>query len=89
MFFITQQTPQEDVIRAVVKFIVNRCDVNNLLTIGAQVFGSVSDPRVAKFKESVQYFLNGTKDGFLRYKPFPSGLFTFLYVILKIIWVAM
>ncbi|KAG0724596.1 Constitutive coactivator of PPAR-gamma-like protein 2 [Chionoecetes opilio] len=68
-----QQTPQEDVIRAVVKFIVNRCDVNNLLTIGAQVFGSVSDPRVAKFKESVQYFLNGTKDGFLRYKPFPSG----------------
>ncbi|XP_071522180.1 constitutive coactivator of PPAR-gamma-like protein 1 homolog isoform X3 [Panulirus ornatus] len=68
-----QQTPQEDVIRAVVKFIVNRCDVNNLLTIGAQVFGSISDPRVAKFKESVQYFLNGTKDGFLRYKPFPSG----------------
>ncbi|XP_042225130.1 constitutive coactivator of PPAR-gamma-like protein 1 isoform X3 [Homarus americanus] len=68
-----QQTPQEDVIQAVVKFIVNRCDVNNLLTIGAQVFGSVSDPRVAKFKESVQYFLNGTKDGFLRYKPFPSG----------------
>ncbi|XP_068208238.1 constitutive coactivator of PPAR-gamma-like protein 1 homolog isoform X4 [Palaemon carinicauda] len=68
-----QTTPQEDIIRAVVKFIVNRCDVNNLLTIGAQVFGSISDPRVAKFKESVQYFLNGTKDGFLRYKPFPSG----------------
>ncbi|KAK3851415.1 hypothetical protein Pcinc_041934 [Petrolisthes cinctipes] len=68
-----QQTAQEDLIRAVVKFIVNRCDVNNLVTIGAQVFGSVSDPRVAKFKESVQYFLNGTKDGFLRYKPFASG----------------
>lgn len=68
-----QTTSQEDIIRAVVKFIVNRCDVNNLLTIGAQVFGSISDPRVAKFKESVQYFLNGTKDGFLRYKPFPSG----------------
>lgn len=67
------QTAQEDLIRAVVKFIVNRCDVNNLVTIGAQVFGSVSDPRVAKFKESVQYFLNGTKDGFLRYKPFASG----------------
>ncbi|KAK7086333.1 hypothetical protein SK128_018849 [Halocaridina rubra] len=68
-----QTTPQEEIIRAVVKFIVNRCDVNNLLTIGAQVFGSINDPRVAKFKESVQYFLNGTKDGFLRYKPFPSG----------------
>ncbi|XP_047473051.1 constitutive coactivator of PPAR-gamma-like protein 2 isoform X5 [Penaeus chinensis] len=68
-----QQTPQEEVIRAVVKFIVNRCDVNNLLSVGAQIFGSISDPRVAKFKESVQYFLNGTKDGFLRYKPFQSG----------------
>ncbi|CAL4077543.1 unnamed protein product, partial [Meganyctiphanes norvegica] len=68
-----QTTSQEEVIRAVVKFIVSRCDVNNLLTIGAHVFGSVSDPRVAKFKESVQYFLNGTKDGFLRYKPFSSG----------------
>ncbi|XP_053641364.1 constitutive coactivator of PPAR-gamma-like protein 1 homolog isoform X4 [Cherax quadricarinatus] len=69
-----QQTPQEDVIRAVVKFIVNRCDVNNLLTIGAQVFGSVSDPRVAKFKESVQYFLNGRRDGGQRHPPHPHSI---------------
>ncbi|KAL7643504.1 UNVERIFIED_CONTAM: hypothetical protein RMT77_005486 [Armadillidium vulgare] len=67
------QNTEEELIRAVVKFITNNCDVNNLLTIGAQIFGSVSDPRVTKFKESVQYFLNGTKDGFLRYKPLPPG----------------
>ncbi|RXG60522.1 Constitutive coactivator of PPAR-gamma-like protein 2, partial [Armadillidium vulgare] len=67
------QNTEEELIRAVVKFITNNCDVNNLLTIGAQIFCSVSDPRVTKFKESVQYFLNGTKDGFLRYKPLPPG----------------
>ena len=64
--------------RAVANFINHSCDVNNLMTVGAQIFGSMSDPRVVKFKESVQYFLNGTRDGFLQYKPFSQGILRFI-----------
>jgi len=46
---------------------------DNLDTTAVQVFGSSSDKRASKLKQSVQYYLNGTKDGFLRYRPQPTG----------------
>lgn len=47
--------------------------VDNLDSTAIQVFGTASDKRAAKLKQSVQYYLNGTKDGFLRYRPHPTG----------------
>lgn len=32
------------------------------------VFGDLNDLRAAKLKQAVQYYLNGTKDGFLKYR---------------------
>ena len=40
----------------------------NFLNFLLQVFGSSSDPRVYKLCASIQYFLNGTQGGFLRYQ---------------------
>ncbi|XP_006619417.1 constitutive coactivator of PPAR-gamma-like protein 1 [Apis dorsata] len=37
--------------------------------VSQKVFGSLSDPRCSKLRQSVQYYINGTKDGFLHYKP--------------------
>lgn len=33
-----------------------------------EVFGDLNDLRAAKLKQAVQYYLNGTKDGFLKYR---------------------
>lgn len=41
-----------------------------LEVVSQKVFGSVSDPRCLKLRQSIQYYLNGTKEGFfLHYKP--------------------
>lgn len=37
--------------------------------VSQKVFGSLSDPRSSKLRQSVQYYINGTKEGFLHYKP--------------------
>ena len=37
--------------------------------VATQVFGSLSDPRCNKLRQSIQYYVNGTKEGFLHYKP--------------------
>lgn len=38
-------------------------------TVSQKVFSSVTDPRCSKLRQSIQYYLNGTKEGFLHYKP--------------------
>ncbi|XP_057319789.1 constitutive coactivator of PPAR-gamma-like protein 1 homolog isoform X2 [Microplitis mediator] len=36
--------------------------------VAQKVFGSLTDPRCSKLYQSVQYYINGTKEGFLHYK---------------------
>ncbi|XP_020294477.1 constitutive coactivator of PPAR-gamma-like protein 1 homolog isoform X2 [Pseudomyrmex gracilis] len=40
-----------------------------LEVVSLKVFGSASDTRCSKLRQSIQYYLNGTKEGFLHYKP--------------------
>ncbi|XP_011306830.1 constitutive coactivator of PPAR-gamma-like protein 1 homolog [Fopius arisanus] len=35
--------------------------------VAQNVFGSLTDPRCSKLRQSVQYYINGTKEGFLHY----------------------
>jgi hypothetical protein len=70
----------------VAAFVKGLPSIDNLDNVAVQVFGSSSDKRAAKLKQSVQYYLNGTKDGFLRYRPQPTGndvLLLLLYLLLK------
>lgn len=61
--------------------------VDNLDSIAVQVFGTASDKRAAKLKQSVQYYLNGTKDGFLRYRPHPTGKnLKFTCYVMNLLW---
>lgn len=53
---------------------LNDIDVSNDLDeIVRQIFGSDSDSRGPALKQSIQYYLDGTKDGFLKYRPVSSG----------------
>jgi hypothetical protein len=57
--------------------------IDNLDSTAVQVFGTSSDKRASKLKQSVQYYLNGTKDGFLRYRPHPTGKTFKVYILHK------
>lgn len=61
--------PSDVLIKAVVQFVRDLPSVEDLDQVGRNVFGMPSDSRIQKFKQSVQYFINGTKDGYLMYKP--------------------
>lgn len=47
--------------------------------VAMKIFGSLNDPRCAKLRQSIQYYVNGTKEGFLHYKPLKQmkGMFPF------------
>lgn len=67
------QIPIDMLVKNVAGFVKNLPSIDNLDSTAVQVFGSSSDKRASKLKQSVQYYLNGTKDGFLRYRPQPTG----------------
>jgi hypothetical protein len=67
------QIPIDTLVKNVAAFVKNLPSIDNLDSTAVQVFGSSSDKRASKLKQSVQYYLNGTKDGFLRYRPQPAG----------------
>lgn len=46
---------------------------SNLDEVVLQILSSDSDPRAQDLKRSIQYYLDGTKDGFLRYRSVSSG----------------
>lgn len=62
------KTSVEQTIKTIANFVRELPSVE-LNVISQKVFNSASDPRCSKLRQSVQYYLNGTKEGFLHYKP--------------------
>lgn len=62
------KTSVEQTIKTIANFVKELSSVE-LDVVSQKVFGSVSDPRCSKLRQSIQYYLNGTKEGFLHYKP--------------------
>lgn len=53
---------------------------SNLDEVVVQILGSDSDPRAQDLKRSIQYYLDGTKDGFLRYRSVTSGECSLIWI---------
>ncbi|KAL2731377.1 constitutive coactivator of PPAR-gamma-like protein 1 [Vespula squamosa] len=64
----TNKTSIEQTIKTIANFVRELPSVE-LDVVSQKVFGSLSDPRCSKLRQSVQYYINGTKEGFLHYKP--------------------
>ncbi|VVC89410.1 unnamed protein product [Leptidea sinapis] len=62
-----QQVPPEGLIKTIGQFVrdLPSSDIDGACI---EIFGDLNDLRAAKLKQAVQYYLNGTKDGFLKYK---------------------
>ena len=59
----------EVITRAVVNYVRTLVNVDHIEALGAEIFGSCSDPRVAKLKEVVDFYNSGTEDGYKKLKP--------------------
>lgn len=62
-----QQVPPETLIKTVGQF-VKDLPSSDVDAACIEIFGDSNDLRAAKLKQAVQYYLNGTKDGFLKYR---------------------
>ncbi|XP_072940583.1 constitutive coactivator of PPAR-gamma-like protein 1 homolog isoform X2 [Epargyreus clarus] len=62
-----QQTPPETLIKSVCQF-VRDLPSSDIDAACIEIFGDLNDLRAAKLKQAVKYYLNGTKDGFLKYR---------------------
>jgi hypothetical protein len=70
---------QKDLINAILTFVRSLESVDDLDVVGKQAFklSTALTGKVTSFKQSVQYYLNGTQDGFLKYRPKLLGDFAF------------
>lgn len=59
----------EVLVKTVASFIKTLDSSDNLDSVASEVFGAAGDKRSSKLKQSVQYYMNGTKEGFLNYRP--------------------
>ncbi|XP_065572415.1 constitutive coactivator of PPAR-gamma-like protein 1 isoform X2 [Artemia franciscana] len=58
----------KQLIPAVANFVRDLASIDSLTLVGASVFGSSADPRVAKFQKCVYYYMNGTSDSFRKFQ---------------------
>ncbi|CAB0010324.1 unnamed protein product, partial [Nesidiocoris tenuis] len=58
-----------EAVKAVAAF-VRSLQTKELDDLGTEIFGAVGGERAAKFKQAVQYYKDGTKSGFLRFRPY-------------------
>ncbi|RVE47107.1 hypothetical protein evm_008291 [Chilo suppressalis] len=66
---ITQkkQVPPETLVKSICQF-VRDLPSSDVEAACIEIFGDLNDLRAARLKQAVQYYLNGTKDGFLKYR---------------------
>ncbi|KAJ0179851.1 hypothetical protein K1T71_004442 [Dendrolimus kikuchii] len=62
-----QQVPPETLVKNVCQY-VRDLPTSDIDAACIDIFGDLNDLRAAKLKQAVQYYLNGTKDGFLKYR---------------------
>ncbi|XP_037299637.1 constitutive coactivator of PPAR-gamma-like protein 1 isoform X2 [Manduca sexta] len=62
-----QQVSPETLVKSVCQY-VRDLQSSDVEAACIDIFGDLNDLRAAKLKQAVQYYLNGTKDGFLKYR---------------------
>ena len=61
------------VIRAVINYIRALPSIDDYETLGQDIFGDAKDPRISKLRQSVKYYLYGSKEGYVKQRPNQSN----------------
>ncbi|XP_065201519.1 constitutive coactivator of PPAR-gamma-like protein 1 homolog isoform X3 [Planococcus citri] len=70
---LSNENNAESVVKKLAKFVNDVNTSNDLDEIVTQILGTDQDSRAAALKQSIQYYMDGTKDGFLKYRSVSSG----------------
>lgn len=57
----------ESTVKTLAEFVRTLPPASSMDSLVVAVFGGIDDKRAARFRQSVQYYLNGTASGFLKY----------------------
>lgn len=79
------QTLAETRVKALTEFVRTLPLPSNMDALVVQVFGSLEDKRGPALRQSVQYYLNGTASGFLKYCSLPSEYYCFCFLESKVL----
>ncbi|XP_013408866.1 constitutive coactivator of PPAR-gamma-like protein 1 isoform X2 [Lingula anatina] len=74
---VVKAQPTKQLILEVASFVRELVSIDDLDAIGRIIFRNCPEAieeKIGRFKQSVQYYLNGTEDGFLKYRPKLQGL---------------
>lgn len=75
----------ESSVRSLAEFVRTLPPSSNMDALVIAVFGSLEDKRAARFRQSVQYYLNGTASGFLKYgAPGKKLIYPRLYAVVNL-----
>ena len=61
------------VIRAVINYIRALPSIDDYETLGSDIFGDPKDPRISKLRQSVKYYVYGSKEGYVKQRPNQSN----------------
>ena len=61
------------VIRAVINYIRALPSIDDYEILGRDIFGDAKDPRVSRLRQSVKYYLYGSKEGYVKQRPNQSN----------------
>ena len=61
------------VIRAVINYIRALPSIDDYEILGRDIFGDAKDPRVSRLRQSVKYYLYGSKEGYGKQRPNQSN----------------
>ena len=61
------------VIRAVINYIRALPAIDDYDVLGRDIFGDPKDPRISKLRQSVKYYLYGSKEGYVKQRPNTSS----------------
>lgn len=66
--FNPSRPTSEQMVRTLAEYVTKLPPVSQLDALIGKVLGSMDDKRASTLRQSIQYYLNGTADGFLKYR---------------------
>ena len=63
----------DKIIRAVINYIRALPTIDDYEMLGRDVFGEPKDPRISRLRQSVKYYLYGSKEGYVKQRPNPTN----------------
>lgn len=81
--FTPNRPTSEQFIRSVAEYVKGLPSISQMDSLVAEVLGSADDKRSSALRQSIQYYLNGTAEGFLKYRTATSKYTFYSFTVIE------